>query len=320
MSTNANKVKWLLSLVLIFGGFFIYQIFSVLAVDLARKEYGWIFKIISEFGLFMSVIISVGYFHHWLISDEQQKNSEKSFHDALIKYVDTILLSAVKRGFSGITTKELDFSEIMRGLGAGDYVYWLITFDPRYKHQCREIENAVRDGVHFRMIILKENCIVGELRAREITGINPEEFNEYTKFFKISLQDVISRIDENMEGSLGVFVSDGLPSIPLFIVIRKKSRKIEVYSGFYLTESVGRMPFMKWQSELKYSDQPSFESEHWNITNFFLDYFQKRWDLEREKIDNIAGDELEESDDFLYAPVSAKKNCSALMSRHKADK
>ncbi len=79
------------------------------------------------------------------------------------------------------------------------------------------------------------------------------------------MEDAISRINEIVDGSLGVFVSDGLPSFPLFIIFRIKSKKIEAYNGFYLTASVGRMPFLKWQSEIKYSDKPSFESENWNI-------------------------------------------------------
>lgn len=73
--TTSKKLKLLFSLVLIFGGFTIYKLFGVLAVDLADKEYGWVFKIISEFGLFLSVIISVGYFHHWLIASEEREES-----------------------------------------------------------------------------------------------------------------------------------------------------------------------------------------------------------------------------------------------------
>ncbi len=60
----------------------------------------------------------------------------------------------------------MDFSEIMHGLKHNDHVYWLITFDPRYKHQYRKIENAIRDSVHFRMIIIKERCETGKLRAK----------------------------------------------------------------------------------------------------------------------------------------------------------
>ncbi len=71
--TTTKKLKWLFSLVLIFGGFTIYKLFEVLAVDFANKEYAWVFKIISEFGLFLSVIISVGYFHHWLIAAEERE-------------------------------------------------------------------------------------------------------------------------------------------------------------------------------------------------------------------------------------------------------
>jgi hypothetical protein len=63
MSSNINILKWLFALVLIFGGFTVYKIFGVLAADLEGKEYVWLVKIISEFGLFTSVVISVGFFH-----------------------------------------------------------------------------------------------------------------------------------------------------------------------------------------------------------------------------------------------------------------
>ena len=44
--TTTKKLKWLFSLVLIFGGFTIYKLFEVLAVDFVEKDYGWVFKII----------------------------------------------------------------------------------------------------------------------------------------------------------------------------------------------------------------------------------------------------------------------------------
>ena len=131
----------------------------------AYQEYEWLFKIISEFGLFISVIVSVGYFHHWFIAAEEHKEAEISLRETLGKYVDSVLLNSVKRGFLGITNKEFDFSQIMHGLKPGDYVYWLITFDPRFKNKSRELENAIKTGVHFRMLILKADCRSGELRA-----------------------------------------------------------------------------------------------------------------------------------------------------------
>ncbi|MDI1277753.1 hypothetical protein [Methylobacter sp.] len=315
MSTLATtkKLKWLFSLVLIFGGFTIYKLFGVFAVDLANKEYGWVFEIISEFGLFLSVIISVGYFHHWLSAAEEHEESLRSLREALVEYVDTILLNSVKRGFSGITNKEFDFSQVMHGLKPGDYVYWLITFDPRFKNKSRELENAIKNGVHFRILILKADCIFGELRATETAGFNPHEFNEYSKLFKVSLEDVISHIDETIKGSLGVFVYEGLPSIPLFIIISNESKKVKVYNSFYLTEPVSKMPYLNWESELKFGNQPSFESEHWNLADLFLDYFKKRWEMEKEKNHDIAGKEHVESGDFIYAPASAKQICSNLI-------
>jgi hypothetical protein len=311
--TTTRKLKWLFSLVLIFGGFTIYKLFGVLAVDLADKEYAWVFKIISEFGLFLSVIISVGYFHHWLSAAEEREESVKSLREALENYVDSILLNSVKRGFSGITNKEFDFSQIMQGLKPGDYVYWLITFDPRFKNKSRELEHAIKNGVHFRMLILKADTLFGELRATETTGFNPHEFNEYSKLFKVSLEDVISRIDETIKGSLGVFVYEGLPSIPLFIIISSESKKVKVYNSFYLAEPVSKMPYLKWETDLRFVSQSSFESEYWNFADLFLDYFKTRWEMEKEKHYDAAGNEQLENGDFIYAPASAKHICSHLI-------
>ena len=52
MSSNLNILKWLFALVLIFGGF-------------------------------TSVVISVGFFHHWIIATEERKETEKMFHIVL---------------------------------------------------------------------------------------------------------------------------------------------------------------------------------------------------------------------------------------------
>jgi len=312
MLNTTKKLKWLLVLVLIFGGFTVYKLFEELAHNPAYQEHEWIFKIISEFGLFVSVIISVGYFHHWFIAAEEHKESEISLRETLAKYVDGILLNSIKRGFSGITNKEFDFSQIVQGLKSGDSVYWLITFDPRFKNKSRELENAIKNGVHFRMLILKADCRIGELRATETTGFNPHEFSEYSKLFKISLEDVISRIDETITGSLGVFVYDGLPCIPLFIIIHNESKKVEVYNSYYLSEPVSKMPYLHWETELKLNNLTSFESDHWNIADLFVDYFEKRWAMEKEKLYDTTGNELVEYNDFIYAPTAARKKCSNL--------
>ena len=311
MSSNINILKWLFALVLIFGGFTVHKIFGVLASDLAGKEYVWLVEIISEFGLFTSVVISVGFFHHWIIATEERRETEKMFQNVLTRYIDGTVINATKRGFVGITNKELDFSEIMHGLYPGDVVYWLITFDPRYKHHCRELEHAIKKGVHFRMLILKD-CLISELCASEIIGYGVEEFRQYNRLFLSSLEDIAGRINERDEGTLGVFVYDGLPSIPLFIILRDKVKTMEIYNSFYLSEPVGRMPYLHWQSELKYVTDYSFESDNWNMPDLFADYFQRRWNAERKKL-NKANQEKSDYPDFLYAPASAQKICTRLI-------
>ncbi|MGR8941932.1 MAG: hypothetical protein ACU83V_05830 [Gammaproteobacteria bacterium] len=310
--TTSRKLKWLLVLVLIFGGFAVYKIFGVLAADLSLKEYAWLFKIISEFGLFLSVIISVGYVHHWLIADEEHRESEKNLRETLETYVDRILFNSVKRGFLGITKKEFDFSQVMAGLKPGDYVYWLVTFDPRFKNKSRELENSIKNGVHFRVLILKAGSRIGELRATETTGFNPHEFDEYNKLFKVSLEDVIGRIGDSAQGSLGVFIYDGLPCVPLFIIIRNESKKVAVYNSFYLTEPVSKMPYLNWETILKAGSQSAFESEDWNMADLFYDYFETRWDMEKSR---LSGEEITgpaEAADFIYAPAGAKTLCMTL--------
>ncbi|MGR8980553.1 MAG: hypothetical protein ACU84H_10755 [Gammaproteobacteria bacterium] len=311
MSSNITILKWLFALVLIFGGFVIHKIFGVLATDLSGKEYVWFLKLISEFGLFTSVVISVGFFHHWIIATEERRETENMFQNVLTKYIDGTVINATKRGFVGITNKELDFSEIMRNLYHGDYVYWLITFDPRYKHHCRELEHAIRKGVHFRMLILKD-CPISELCANEIIGYGVEEFRQYNRLFLSSLEDIAGRVHERTEGSLGVFVYDSLPSIPLFIILRNTQKTLEIYNSFYLSEPVGRMPYLHWQSELKAGDEYSFESANWNMPDLFSDYFQRRWHTERIKLAKAEQENLP-YEDFLYAPVSAKQKCMELI-------
>jgi len=313
--TTTKKLKWLLVLVLIFGGFTLYKFFEGLAHNPVYQAYEWIFKIVSEFGLFVSVIVSVGYFHHWFIAAEEHKEADISLRETLSQYVDSILLNSVKRGFLGITNKEFDFSQIMHGLKPGDYVYWLITFDPRFKNKSRELENAIKTGVHFRILILQADCRSGELRAEETNGFNPHEFNEYSKLFKVSLEDVISRIDDTITGTLGVFVYDGLPSLPLFTIIRKESRKVEVYNSFYLTEPVSKMPYLHWETELKSGNHELFESDHWNMSDLFLDYFKKRWEMEKAKFNPAT--ESDDNKTFLHAPSLARDKCLGLFAETK---
>jgi len=228
----------------------------------------------------------------------------------LTKYIDGTVINATKRGFVGITNKELDFSELMHGLYHGDYVYWLITFDPRYKHHCRELEHAIRRGVHVRMLILKD-CSISELCASEIIGYEAEEFRQNNRLFLSALEDIAGRIDNRSEGSLGVFVYDSLPSIPLFIILRNAPKMMEIYNSFYLSEPVGRMPYLHWQADIKTRTEYSFESANWNMPDLFADYFQRRWCAEREKL-GLAEKDNAPYQDFLYAPAAAKQKCTQL--------
>jgi hypothetical protein len=181
------------------------------------------------------------------------------------------------------------------------------------KNKSRELENAIKSGIHFRLLILKADCRSGEWRAQETKGFNAHEFNEYSKLFKVSLEDVISHIDDTISGSLGVFVYDGLPSLPLFIIIRKESKKVEVYNSFYLIEPVSKMPYLHWETELKLDNHDLFESDHWNMPELFLDYFIKRWEMEKEKLYG-SENKTDVNKDFIYAPRLARDKCVELFS------
>ena len=76
------------------------------------------------------------------------------------------------------------------------------------------------------------------------------------------------------------------------------------------------MPYLNWESELKSGSQFSFESEHWNLADLFLDYFKKRWEMEKEKHHGAAGNEELENSDFIYASASAK-HCVPILFRIK---
>lgn len=311
MLNTTKKLKWLLVLVLIFGGFTVYKLFEELARESAYHRYEWLFKIMSEFGLFVSVIISVGYFHHWFIAAEESREAAINLQKSLSKYVDAILLNSIKRGFAGITNKEFDFSRILQGLSRGDYIYWLITFDPRFKNKSRELEFAIRQGVHFRILILKADGRIGDLRALETRGFNVREYHDYSKLFKITLDDIASRIDDGVAGSLGVFVYDGLPCVPLFIVVHAKSKKVDVYSSYYLSEPVSKMPYLHWETEFKPDNQAPLESGRWNMADLFLDYFKTRWDMEKQNC-RTAGPGDSPGDGFIGAPGSARDKCLRL--------
>jgi len=56
-------------------------------------------------------------------------------------------------------------------LKPGDYVYWLITFDPRFKNKSREMENAIKNGVHFRLLILKSIAYLANCAQRKLPDL-----------------------------------------------------------------------------------------------------------------------------------------------------
>jgi hypothetical protein len=228
-----------------------------------------------------------------------------------LKWLLAIVLNSIKKEFLSTSNKEFDFSQIMRELKTGDYVYWLIAFDPRFENKTRELENAINTGVHFRILTLKADCQSVELGVKETNRFNQREFDENSKSFNISLEDLISRIDETIAGSLGVFIYNGPISLPFFIIIRKESKKIEVYNSPFLTEPISKIPYLYWETELKLFNQEMFELDRCNMSDLFIYNFEKRWNLEKVKCYGLEN-EIVDNKDFIYAPKLAKPRCLKL--------
>ena len=91
---------------------------------------------------------------------------------------------------------------------------------------------------------------------------------------------------------------------------------MEVYNSFYLTEPVSKMPYLHWEMEIKSGNQALFESDHWNMSELFLDYFKKRWEMEKEKLFE-AGSQDVEPKGFIYAPKSVREKCTELFTEMK---
>ncbi len=73
------------------------------------------------------------------------------------------------------------------------------------------------------------------------------------------------------------------------------------------------MPYLHWETELRLGNQEMFESDHWNMSELFLDYFKKRWEMEKEKLYGSENESLENKD-FIYAPNLAREKCGELFS------
>ncbi len=71
------------------------------------------------------------------------------------------------------------------------------------------------------------------------------------------------------------------------------------------------MPYLHWQAELKNDTSYFFESDKWNMPDLFLDYFERRWMIERNKLGKADKENLP-CKDFLYASASSRKKCISL--------
>jgi hypothetical protein len=91
-------------------------------------------------------------------------------------------------------------------------------------------------------------------------------------------------------------------------VVHRKSWKVDVYTSYYLSEPFAKMPYMRWETELKPDRQALFESAGWNKEDLFLDYFETCWDMEKQ---DLQADESKDGS-FIYAPGSARDKCLSL--------
>ena len=56
---------------------------------------------------------------------------------------------------------------------------------------------------------------------------------------------------------------------------------------------------------------PKTNRGNWNMSELFLDYFKKRWEMEKEKL-HVPENEIDENKNFIHALSLAKDKCVEL--------
>jgi|694.fasta_scaffold60248_2 hypothetical protein len=232
--------------------------------------------------------------------EDRLNRAGESINDRITSSVSNIrsdVLSDFKLSGYGLVQIHAGFdidtiSQLIKKLEPGSTLYWHTTFITDFKKMIR-VDNIIlkkmREGVHFKFLILEAFCSNAAWRAKETlhieaakitNGFTAERVSEYNKdlrAFQQALQSLIksAALDEHCSGSIEYKLYRSLPSIP-FILIEKRSGDIDkCYTGFFLNApSLDDLLYLEWEGpKILDSSGPIIPMEikrYWNTKWDFL--------------------------------------------------
>jgi len=262
---NDRRKKLLLaSGITVFGCAFLFLIAD--ALERRLTQYLMLWETIKVFALALMPAVIVALYDHYHTIKEVSTLVAKEVEASTVRRIEDVIHGREHYGLVAFH-QSIQFASLFKELESGDELLWHDTYCPRYKDFLEEMSLAIRRGVKIRMLIIDTECENAKFRAEEIGGMySTPTFTEDVKIFTKQIVKCIENTlqDSSIQGSCEIRVYRDLPSIPMYIIIRR-GRLYRGYSSFFLTEPTAYFVHLEWAPTER------------GLLKYMHKYFEQKW-------------------------------------------
>ena len=198
----------------------------------------------------ISISLIFAYVHEKVRDDKIGKQYSK--YENVFAAAELLQKAKNNNGLRGITQvlgEEGRFEKISNKTypeGEAPRIWWMNFRIEKYDTFANSIENFVNQGGEVYLITNHHNNHALEHRREE--AYSNKNFEDYRQHFILQAREFI-KLEERLQNAKGVFkvfFNQGSSSIPIFI--ESHDLDYRAYSGFYLNDLSGKLPYIEWET------------------------------------------------------------------------
>ncbi|WP_299830553.1 hypothetical protein [uncultured Roseobacter sp.] len=202
----------------------------------------------------ISVSFIFFYVQNKLKADELSKHFSR--YENVFAAAELLQSSRENNGLAGIVPspeEENIFEEFSRRSyqpGTAPTIWWMNFRIEKYDTFKDSIERFVKQGGHVHVVTTHHRNPNINFRREE--AYPEKSVRDYEQHFRmqartfIKLENSLRSIEDRSAGKFRVYFNEGTPAIPIFIV--KDDLDYRAYTGYYLNEISGKLPYVYWET------------------------------------------------------------------------
>lgn len=190
-------------------------------------------------------------FQNWARGDKISEQFSK--YENVLAAAELLQNSREHNGLAGIVNSPEEenifeeFSSLSYEDGKAPTIWWMNFRIEKYDTFRNSIAKFVSQGGN--VYIITNHYKNPNIEHRREEAYPSKNHEDYVEMFKAQARAFISLEEEcniNGKGEFKVFFNEGTPGIPIFIV--KEDLDYKAYTGFYLNDISGNLPYVYWET------------------------------------------------------------------------